>query len=168
MCDTCAVPDDTSPLTRVVKLRLVLFALVTLVAAGAVLGNAVGGTAGHPATVAPAEHVFVGDMARQTEDARQLAAEATRWPGLADLVRDIEREDRNIARGAPAASGRTVRGEPRRVQRRAVQHAIRVHIEQDSVIARVERATGVEPAPRRAATRLLGQARSWLAVLGPG
>ena len=164
MCDTCPLPPQNVALTRRAKVRLTLFAIVVALAVVATLGKALAGSS--PDSVSrsvagsPGERVFTGDMARQVADAHQIAVLGGRPRRLVALARTIERADREVARGAAVPRrGRTA--SPRDLRR-----ALRLHIDEDRVIARVEVATGADPSARRAAARLLGESRGWIAALG--
>jgi hypothetical protein len=171
MCESCRLPSDDAGLSRLVKLRLLLLALVAAAAAVAVVADGIGprSQSDRAAAAVPlaAERVFLADITRQSADALQLRMRARRFPALAALAGAIEREDRGIAGGAAVASAAPVQGH-RAGSLPALRRAIRRHVDQDRLIARVELATGTDPAAKQAATRLLRESRRWIVGLHVG
>ena len=164
MCETCAVPRPDEPISRGAKVRLALFCGVAVIATVAVVARALTGepapaAAGKPRSV-PAEQVFRADMRQQTANARALVVQANGSSALAALARAIEREDSDIS---PPAAGAATRDDV--APSPTLRRALRRHIDEDRIIARVELATGTDPSARRDATRLLAASQSWRAAL---
>jgi hypothetical protein len=164
MCETCVVPGNGSP--RPIRIVRGLVAVVAVIGVTAVLATGSDDPASTPAAPATPERVFRSDMARQTADAAGLVgrANAAAVPAdVASLARAIEHMDGLVA-GRPGP--REMAASPS--SESALRHAIRVHVNQDRVIARVGLATATDPTVKRHARALLRESRRWLAALRAG
>jgi hypothetical protein len=143
---------------------LIVFALVV---AGVLLAGALGVARDERRgqESATPERVFVSDMARQTADARQLVTRADASSGIAALARRIERQDRDVLGDARVVSSKPLAAEAGS-DPGALRAALRRHISEDRIIARVELATGTSARVKDLAARLLEQSRDWVVPAG--
>ena len=161
MCETCHVPgSNASSAPRATRITQIVLVLVTIGTLAAVALSQESQPAPNPRAPSVPDRVFLDDMARQLADARRIAAQAADSPLFEDLVRRIERDDRQIAGDAPGAPARG-RQRPGPVNDRAVRNAIRRHITADRIIARVALETAAGAETRREAAALLRASRAW-------
>lgn len=155
MCEMPAAAERGDRIPKGAKIQWSVIALAAVCTALAAVLAPGGGARPDKREPAGPERVFFSDIARQHAESRRLVANSAGLR-LGMLARRVESADR-AALGAPTTA--PVTATPARDER-VLRGALRKHLDADSVIARVELATGTSPGAARAAARLLSESLS--------
>jgi hypothetical protein len=141
--------------------------VAALVVAGVLLAGALGMSRDQRRGQEPTtpERVFLTDMAQQTADARQLVTRAGPSAGVTALASRIERQDHDVLGDARVVPSQPLAAEAGS-DPDALRAALRRHISEDRIIARVELATGTSARVKDLAARLLEHSRTWVVPAG--